>query len=172
MAIEVVTDCTGIKHDAIRNAFLKKYSSTGVEINVHKGESFQTPLTLDDFHLTARKRFQWIKKTYENPDVFIATIQKGYYCLHGMWYLSACIGIAYPLLSLLTVMASSVPVGTRCSEEKSLNLSKNMSDILKEKHPEWDMKNESVYTLLTGEDETAWLEQPLRHCLKTVSYFG
>lgn len=167
--IEIVTDCTGTKQNAINNVFSKRFDTWVLEISVVKGGNFQTPLTLEDFHLTASKRFQSIKSNYENPDVFIATIQKGYYRLNGIWFLAACVGVANPLLNLLTAMTSTVPVGQSCSKKKSLDVSKNMSDILQEEYPDWDRVNESVYTLLTGEDETAWLEQPLRHCLKTIS---
>jgi len=171
MIIEIITDCTGTKQDAIRNVFSKRFSNDTLEIALVKGEGFQTPLTQDDFPLTVHKRFQWMKKHHENPDVFVATIQKGYYYLNGLWFLTACVGVAYPLFSILTAMTSSVPVPPACSEKKSEDLSRNMSDILNEEHPDWDKKNGSVYTLLTGEDEMAWLEQPLRHCLRTVTTF-
>lgn len=142
-----------------------------LEITLVKGEGFQTPLTQNDFPLTVNKRFQWMKKNHENPDVFVATIQKGYYYFDGLWFFAACVGVSYPLFSILTAMTSSVPVPPSCSEKKSTDSSRNMSDILKEEYPEWDKENGSVYTLLTGEDEIAWLEQPLRHCLKTVTVF-
>ena len=107
-----------------------------------------------------------MKINHDNTDAFIVTIQRGYYPSDGLWFLSASIGIAKPLLKIVTAMTSSVPIPRACSEKKSLDLSKNMGDILKEQYPDWDRKNVSVYELLTGEDELQWLEQPLRHCLK------
>lgn len=167
MKIEVITDCTGTKQQAINNVFSKRFNTEAVEIILVKGEEgFPTPLSQDDFPLTIQKRFQWMKFAHNNPDVFIATIQRGYYYSYGLWFLSASVGIARPLFNILTAMTSSVPLPSECSKKKSLDLSKNMADILKEQYPEWDRKNVSVYELLTGEDELPWLEQPLRHCLK------
>ncbi|QQR49917.1 hypothetical protein IPF86_02390 [Candidatus Nomurabacteria bacterium] len=170
MKINIVTDCTGNKQEVIRNIFSEIFKNEAIVISLKKGESFETPLTLEGFPLTVKKRFQWIKKNIDNPDVYIATIQKGYYYSHGLWYLCACVGVAYPLMGLLTAMTSSVPVDQNCSEKKSLDLSKNMSDIIKEEHPDWDKENGSVYELFTAENETLWLEQPLRHCLKFITH--
>ncbi len=171
MTIEIVTDCTGIKQEAIRNVFSKRFSTDSLNVGLVKSKGFETPLTQDSFPLTVQKRFQCIKENIENPDVFIATIQKGYYCVNGVWFLTACVGVAYPLYSMLTAMTSSVPLPSICAKKKSLHLSMNMSDILKEQYPEWDKENGSVYTLLTNEEEAPWLEQPLRHCLNIVTKF-
>lgn len=171
MIIEIITDCIGSKLEPIRKVFADRFPQDTLEIAVVKGEGFPTPLTQDDFILTVQKRFQWMRSNYDNPDVFAATIQKGYHRLNGLWQLSACVGIAHPMYAMLPVMASSVPVPSTCSREKSKDLSRNMSDILKEKYPDWDKENGSVYELLTGEGESAWLEQPLRHGLRAITSF-
>jgi hypothetical protein len=130
MKIEVITDCTGIKQGAIRNVFSNRFATDSVDIIVVKGQSFPTPLTQDDFPLTVRRRFQWLKTNHNNPDVFTTTIQKGYYYSHGLWYFAACVGVAYPLLDMITAMTSSVPVPPGCSEKKSEELSRNAHGYL------------------------------------------
>ncbi len=165
MEIQVVTDCTGIKQDAIKGVFQGKFENDFIDLKVQKGISFTTPMTKDDFSLTARKRIQQLRKNYENPAVYFATIQKGYYCENSIWYLSACVAISAPLLAPLPLMASSVPILGKCSKEKELDLNKNMGDIISEVYTDWNKEKDSVYKLFTGEDEKMWLQQPLRHCL-------
>jgi hypothetical protein len=122
-----------------------------------------------DFSLTVKKRVQQLKKNYDNPDVYFATIQKGYYYENGIWYLSACVAISAPLLAPLPLMASSVPILGKCSKEKEEDLNKNMGEIIAEIYTDWNKEKDSVYKLFTGEDEKMWLQIPLRHCLRAIS---
>lgn len=172
MIIQVITDCLGVKQDAIKGVFSAAYKSSSIEIIQQKGVSFQTPLTQDDFFLVTLKRMQQLRTNAPHPDHHFATIQKGYYYAHGLWYLSVCVSISFPLLNPLCVMGSSVPVSQESSEKKSKDLSKNMSDILAEDYPEWDKNKDSAYELLTkGEKELDWLQEPLRHCAKFLNMY-
>lgn len=168
MNIKLITDCTGIKQDAIKGIFLKRFEPNPVEIIVQKGENFSTPLTLEDFFLTTERRMQQLIKNAPHPDHYFSTIQKGYYRSKNLWYFSACIAIALPLFTPLCVMACSAPVTQEASKKKDGDLSRNFSDILAEEFPKWNKDKDSVFTLLTGEDEKMWLQQPLRHCAKIL----
>ncbi len=169
----IITDCIGIKQDAItgvlKGGILKDQPFT---VKVFKEKDFPTPMTWEDFFLTTAKRLQYLTDSVslpergEGPWIF-ATLQKGYYRKNGMWYLSCCAGIVSSGQQHITpVMGASVPVGKKASDAKNIALEKNMTEILHSQNPSWDHK--SVFALLTKEDEKMWLQQPLRYFSKSI----
>lgn len=164
--MKVITDCTGIKQDAIKGVFMGKFNPAPIEMTLNKGISLKTPLNEDDFHEVISKRLGRLHLLNEEKYDFSSSIQKGYYYKNGLWHLTAIVGIVSQNGNIVTAKASSVPVFKKSSDKKTEDRSRNFSDILSEDFPKWNKEKDSVYGLLTnGDDEKMWLQQPLRHCL-------
>jgi hypothetical protein len=174
MSIQIITDCNGLKQGAIRGVLMEAFKKQPVSVKVIKEKDFTTPLTKEDFLLIAEKRIQYLAKNdlllNERgciPPWVFATIIKGYYRVNGNWYLCCCAGFATTQQSpILVNLGSSVPVPRVVSEKKNQDLERNMSDILAELNPGWN--KDSVFNLLTKEDEMLWLQQPLRYIVKSI----
>ncbi len=164
MSIKLITDCDGIKQDAIKGVFMGKFKPNPIEIILNKESVFKTPMSENDFHLTLQARLNCLTLGSEENYDFCASIQKGYYYKNSLWHFNAIVGIISSEEHLVTAKTSSVPLPRKSSDKKSHDRSLNMTDILSEEFPRWTKG--SVFFLLTdGEDEKMWLQQPLRHCL-------
>ncbi len=164
MSIKIITDCTGVKQEAIKGVFMGKFKPNPTEIVLEKDSVFKTPMSEGDFHLTLQARLNCLTLRSNTEYDFCVSIQKGYYRKDSLWHLTAIVGIVSSKEVTVTAKASSVPVPKKSSAAKTKSSFLNMSDILAEEFPRWN--KDSVFALLTdGEDEKMWLQQPLRHCL-------
>lgn len=170
-------ECTNnyrLPRPQIRGVLMEAFKKQPITVKVIKEKEFTTPLTKDDFFLMAERRIQHLRtddlllseRGCIPPWVF-ATIIKGWYRVNNNWYLCCCAGFATTQQSpILITLGSSVPVSKEVSEMKNKNLNRNMSEILAEFYPKWD--KDSVFNLLTKEDEMLWLQQPLRYIVKSI----
>jgi non-canonical (house-cleaning) NTP pyrophosphatase len=162
----IITDCDGVKLEAIRGVFIQNFKS---QFFNRASKSMPTPITIESLISTTETRIQFIANSYslENKFVFFSTVQRGYFFDGNLWQLISMTAIHQESGKTLKGFTSSVPLPQKISDAKTENKAKNMGDLLREQFPKWK-KETSVFNLLTGEDEKMWLQQPLRHCLKEL----
>ncbi len=167
MSIRIITDCIGIKQDAIKGVFQQKFKPDPIELIYQKGISCKTPMDEDSFSTIILDRIVSLGHGNKGKAEFCASIQKGYYYKNTLWHFVGIVSILSDKGELVDAKTSSVSVFRKSSDKKQIDPSRNFSDILAEDFPLWN-KKDSVFELLTGEKEKDWLQHPLRHCLYQI----
>lgn len=162
MAI-IITDCTGIKFDAIES-FRRELNYIECR-HIEVGGNFETPLSRRSLIETLKARMNLLRKeSGAIGDAILITGQRNYEYDGILYHLSGGISVQFPSGPILRAFTSTVPLDEKISAEKRADRKKNISDLLKAKHINW--KGGSVFELLTKEPEKGWWQEPLRYCFK------
>lgn len=171
MNIQVITDCTGTKFNAIQgvfNGYYKKPASIVEVCTIKPNMEVKTPLIRDLFLTSLQNRVgDLLSKDANRHNRYAASIQRGYFFESGGYHLGAIVGISYNS-TFIHAYTSTVPIDDEVSQKKWENPELNIGTLLAEKFSKFK-KGSSVFEFLTeGEDEMLWFQQPLRYCLKEL----
>ncbi len=170
MKITNITDCKGMKFNAIHGIFKGHYKMPNHTVETFTVDSLEvkTPLVEALFLTSLNRRLQNIQSRNIAQDAnYFSSIQRGYFFENGIYHFKAIVGITDYSGKMCHAYTSTVPIDKEVSEKKYEDPELNIGKLLAEKFPDFVFGN-SVYEYLTKEDEALWLQQPLRYCLKEL----
>ena len=166
----IYTDCSGGKLGLINLVSHRLFND--ISVNTLDCPDLKTPLSIEEMFETTRARLDNLANNKAVPDldgVYLVTIQRGFFFDGMFWHLFAAAGVTVPGKIQSLELSTSIQLPTQTSVRKQQNIDLNIKDLLLEEFPNWDVKQTSVYTLLTGKREFEWLRAPLDNAIMVVS---